>query len=461
MAQISYIKYTDVLEARRYDAEYFKPEYLEIEKKILKLNNRPIGKIISLLTDYHANGSYQTLNEHVKLLDKKDYALMIRTVDFETDDYETNSKYLSESSYNFLEKTKMFGGEIVINKIGNAGRVYFLQNLDRPVSLGMNQFMIKTSENINNYYLYIYLISYYGKKLLERRITGAVPLSIDKQSVKNVIVPILPQSFQLQIEQIVKSSHQKQTGAKQLYREAGQLLLAELGLLYYQVKHSLWFTTTKNEVSEAHRYDSEYFQPKYAEIIKRIEKYDGGWDFAGEIVKWKKGVEVGTEAYTETGKDFVRVSDFSIYGTSESNRKISDEAFERLKKNYQPKQGEILFTKDGTIGLSYVLKEDIQGVLSGAFLRLTLKEKYKNFEKECLSLIFSSILCKMQVEKLSGGALIAHLKPSDFETFKIPLIKQSVQKQIAEKIQESYRLRKESKNLLEEAKRKIEEEIEK
>ena len=65
------------------------------------------------------------------------------------------------------------------------------------------------------------------------------------------------------------------------------------------------------------------------------------------------------------------------------------------------------------------------------------------------------------LEKLSGGALIAHLKPSDFETFKIPLIKQQVQKQIAEKIQESHKLRKESKELLEEAKRKVEEEIEK
>lgn len=461
MPQISYIKYADIKEARRYDAEYFKPEYLEIEKKIFKLNNKPIGKIISLLTDYHANGSYQTLNEHVKLLDEKNYALMVRTVDFETDNYETDSKYLSESSYNFLEKTKMFGGEIVINKIGNAGRVYFLQNLDRPVSLGMNQFMIRTSENINNYYLYIYLISYYGKKLLERRITGAVPLSIDKQSVKNVIVPILPQSFQLQIEQIVKLAHQKQTQSKQLYREAEELLLRELGLLDYQVKHSLTFSTTKKEVEQAKRYDSEYFQPKYAEIIKKIEKYEGGFDVVGEMVKWKKGIEVGTEAYTETGKDFVRVSDFSIYGISESNRKISDDAFGELKKNYQSKQDEILFTKDGTIGISYVLKENIQGVLSGAFLRLTLKEKYQNFEKECLALILNSILCKMQVEKLSGGALIAHLKPSDFETFKIPLIKQSIQKQIAEKIQESHKLRKESKELLEEAKRKVEEEIEK
>lgn len=67
----------------------------------------------------------------------------------------------------------------------------------------------------------------------------------------------------------------------------------------------------------------------------------------------------------------------------------------------------------------------------------------------------------MQVEKLSGGAIIAHLKPSDFEKFKIPFIKPQIQKQIVKKIQESHKLRKESKELLEEAKRKVEEKIEK
>jgi len=152
MAQISIIKKSDILEARRFDAEYFKPEYLEIERNILRVKHKPIEKIISILTDNHANGSYQILNEHVNLLDKEDYALMVRTIDFETNDFENNSKFLSKSSYNFLSKTKMFGGEIVINKIGNAGKVYFLPNLDRPVSLGMNQFMIRTNSEINNYY---------------------------------------------------------------------------------------------------------------------------------------------------------------------------------------------------------------------------------------------------------------------------------------------------------------------
>jgi len=47
------------------------------------------------------------------------------------------------------------------------------------------------------------------------------------------------------------------------------------------------------------------------------------------------------------------------------------------------------------------------------------------------------------------------------EKIKIPLIDQQIQKQIAEKIKESHKLRKESKILLEKAKKMVEDEIEK
>ena len=108
--------------------------------------------------------------------------------------------------------------------------------------------------------------------------------------------------------------------------------------------------------------------------------------------------------------------------------------------------------------ISIIKKSDIQE--ARRFDAEVFKPEYLEIEKECLSLIFNSIISKMQVEKLSGGAIIAHLKPSDFEKFKISFIKSQIQKQIAEKIKESHKLKKESKELLEEARRRVEEEIE-
>jgi restriction endonuclease S subunit len=60
-----------------------------------------------------------------------------------------------------------------------------------------------------------------------------------------------------------------------------------------------------------------------------------------------------------------------------------------------------------------------------------------------------------------SGIAQPYIYAKNLRKFKIPLIKPQIQKQIAEKIQESHKLRKESKELLFDAKRKVEEEIEK
>ena len=396
MPQISYISIKDIKEARRYDAEYFKPEYLEIENKLNTL------KHFYLLKKEVVSGPFGSTLTSEEYLKEGVYLIRVQDIKgrffLETE----NMICISEESNNKIKNSELGIGDLVVSKVGNTiGLIARIDETMKRANVSENNIGIKLKkyDEEMKYFILAFLNSKYGQNQILRRISGNAQPKLNVYNFTELKIPKFSQSFQLQIEEIVKSAHQKQALSKQLYKEAEHLLLTELGLVNYEVKHKLWFTTTKKQIEEAHRYDSEYFQPKYAEIIKKIENYEGGWDFADEMVKWKKGIEVGTEAYTETGKDFIRVSDFSIYGISEANRKISDEAFEELKKNFQPKQGDILFTKDGTIGISYVLKEDIKGVLSGAFLRLTLKEKYKNFEKECLSLIFNSILCKMQVSK--------------------------------------------------------------
>ena len=51
-----------------------------------------LGEILELITDYHSNGSYETLKENVELLDQKDFAIMIRTTNFEQNDFSENQK---------------------------------------------------------------------------------------------------------------------------------------------------------------------------------------------------------------------------------------------------------------------------------------------------------------------------------------------------------------------------------
>ena len=461
MAQISIIQNSDILDADRFDAEFFKADLIALQQSIDSFGSMTITELQCVLD---CSAFYPSITEEYNFDAVGIPFLRVNEIQKGLVRITEETAFLPEKIINkYSSNIKLaLPGDIIIAKGGNSlAKVGLLTDSYKYYSVCRDLIIIRTKNiiNIDSYYLWLFLHGKVGQKIMLRTAsqTGQPHLTI--QSIKDLSVPINTKNKKTS-KIAFDISIQKQLKSKQLHKKAEMLLLEELGLLNYKPKHYVFFETTCKKVIQTKRIDAEYFQPKYEKIIERIENYSGGFDFVKKIINWKKSIEVGTNAYTNEGKGFIRVSDFSVFGIEDTTKKISDDLFEEIKDKFQPQKGEILFTKDGTIGISSVVKKDYEGVLSGAFLRLTLKKNYQHHEKECLALIFNSILCKLQVKQLSGGAIIAHLKPSDFEKFRIPLIKLEIQKQITEKIHESYKLKKESKEILEEAKRKVEEEIE-
>ena len=172
----------------------------------------------------------------------------------------------------------------------------------------------------------------------------------------------------------------------------------------------------------------------------------------------KKGFEPGSEAYQEEGKLFIRVSSLSKFGVDDKDQKyLNDELYQQLKKDFEPQMGEVLLTKDASPGVAYVVKEPIEGIISGGILRLKAKD---NLDVEYLALCIDSIVGKMQAERDAGGSVIAHWKPEQIKNILIPVLPKETQQKIAELVRKSHEARKKSKELLEEAKRKVETSIE-
>ena len=148
-----------------------------------------LGEIVSFLTDYHANGSYEVLKEHVELKETEDYACMIRATNFEKNNFYDLFVYISEEAYEFLEKSKLYGNEILIGKIGNAGSVYLMPKLDKPASLAMNLFALRFDEKlVNPNYIYMFLNSSLGEANIQKYVRGVATKSIDKKSVRSVFI---------------------------------------------------------------------------------------------------------------------------------------------------------------------------------------------------------------------------------------------------------------------------------
>ncbi|MHA2762769.1 restriction endonuclease subunit S [Vibrio harveyi] len=169
---------------------------------------RAIGTTFDLLTDYHANGSYEVLQENVTLLNEG-YALMVRTTDLEKNNFTDGVNYISEHAYEFLTKTKVFGNELIVNKIGSAGKVYLMPVLNRPVSLAMNQFMIRFNEELaSSVFMYYLLTSKGGTQAIQKKVKGAVTKTIRKDALREIALPIPPKDKQDEFSQFIEQ-HKK------------------------------------------------------------------------------------------------------------------------------------------------------------------------------------------------------------------------------------------------------------
>ena len=90
---------------------------------------------------------------------------------------------------------------------------------------------------------------------------------------------------------------------------------------------------------------------------------------------------------------------------------------------------------------------------------MTVKDK-RTVLPDYLTLVLNSNIVQMQAERDSNGAIIQHWKPSEIENVVVPVLEMEQQKKIVELVQKSFALRKQSKQLLEDAKSAVEMAIE-
>ena len=165
----------------------------------------------------------------------------------------------------------------------------------------------------------------------------------------------------------------------------------------------------------------------------------------------QKSIEPGSDYYLKEGVPFVRVADLTKFGVIEPSIYLDKDIF---KEVIRPKQDTILMSKDGSIGIAYKVEKDEDFITSGAILHLQIIND--SILPDYLTLVLNSKIVQMQAERDSGGSIIQHWKPSEISNVVIPILPMEKQLEISQLVQESFRLRSESKRLLNVAKTAVE-----
>ncbi|MFA0542970.1 restriction endonuclease subunit S [Vibrio sp. 10N.222.52.B7] len=185
-------------------------------------NKFKLGELLEVLTDYHANGAYKKLKENVELLDSPDYAVMIRTTNFEQSNFSDSLKFITKHAYDFLAKSKVYPNDIIMNKIANAGSSYLMPDLGRPVSLAMNLFLLRVdAEKVNPRYLYLFLKI--NEAYVKSFANGSVTKTITKEAVRNLDIELPSRLIQDKIVKQFSDINEKITINSQINQTLEQI----------------------------------------------------------------------------------------------------------------------------------------------------------------------------------------------------------------------------------------------
>lgn len=457
------VKFSDLFidnEKFRIDDEFFMKKYICAYQQIKSNSHFILENEISVLTDFHANGSYETIAENFSLLDSVDYAYMVRTTDLETNNFTQDVKYISEQSYNFLSKSKVFGGELLINKIGTPGKCYLMPNLNKPVSLGMNLFLLRLKENslLNEKFLYVFFNTEIGKNIINRKVNGTVPLTIDKMAIKSLFIPKLGNNIMGEVANLVDLKFDLDNQSKQKYAEAETLLLKNLGLQNFQpTNQSVNIKALKDSFLQTGRLDAEFYQPIYEQLESNIKNYPNGFEKLEYFIdNYSTGYPYQSETYTNNGIPLIRINNINSGRLDMSNSVCIPNSDIDLSIKDVANENDVLISMSGTIGNSCVIPKGLKAVVNQRIMRITPK----NIQVEILPLILNSLIGKLQLERIGTGGVQTNISSNDIKEIYIPKIDEKTQTQIANYVRQSNELQEQAKQLLAQAKQSVETEIE-
>ena len=158
-----------------------------------------------VVTDYVANGSFQSLRENVKYLDEEGYAAMIRLVDYNSQ-WKAPLLYTTKESFDFLSKSRLRPGDVVISNVGaNAGTVFRAPDLGLPMTLAPNAVACfpKDERVITRDFIYFYFSSILGQWGISSIIGGSAQPKFNKTDFRSLEISLPPIAEQKAIAHIL------------------------------------------------------------------------------------------------------------------------------------------------------------------------------------------------------------------------------------------------------------------
>lgn len=443
--EIAEVNYNDIktTELIRLESEFYTATSFDL------INSFTGDEII----DFVQYGTSKELNE-----EKLGYPIL-RLNEFDSSFISEPSKYCSIIDKNTYESLKLTKNDVLICRTnGNpkyVGKSAIVPN-DYEYAYASYLFKIRPKkELINSSTLVSYLNSKYGRVEIEKYSMASNQVNFSPAKFRQLRIPKFNSKINDIIEQLTYKAFDNLKQSQQFYTQAENLLLETLGLKGFKPsQEKVNIKSFKDSFLSSGRLDAEYYQPKYEDYMSLIKKYHNGFEILNDACHLK-----GNNFNPENKKEYKYIELSNIGKSGDINgctNSIGEELPSRARRKVN--KGDVVISSiEGSLESCAIITDDYDNSICSTGFYVINSE---SINAQTLLVLFKSVPMQNILKQNCSGTILTAINKDEFLNIPLPIIDIKIQQQISNKIEESFRLKKQSEQLLELAKTAVEKAIE-
>lgn len=340
--------------------------------------------------------------------------------------------YISKLTQTNIDALRVKKGQILMTCSGTIGKVSFVSNTLDNLVFSHDLLRITCADIIDQGYVYTYLKSNIGNKILLTNSYGAVITHIEPEHLASVPIPNAPKEIKEKINDLIVRSYGLRDESNDLIDEATKLLIDELHLPsinqfdvndYRKNAPVETFSVKLSELNGSA--DASYHIPLTNALVEHIKKYAGEVTTVGDPTISAKVVLPGRfkRIYVDEGNGRILFGGKQIGELDPSGKKyLSNTKHEkRITEQLEMSENMTLITRSGTIGkVALVPKHWEHWVASEHIIRIIpASEDIAGY----LNIFLASEYGYQLITRFTCGSVVDEIDDNHVRQIVVPLLK--------------------------------------
>jgi restriction endonuclease S subunit len=434
-------------------------------ERTLRIDSEFYSKENLLIEDFIKKNKYSKLTELVKVSDGNHMSISEKFIDSGIPYYRgqdihsffiegANPNCIDIDTFNLpvMKRSHLQKGDVLLSIVGTIGKLG-LVTTDNKATCSCKLAILRPSKIIAEF-LSVFLASKYGQNQIQKFKRGALQMGLILEDFDQLLVPFFNDTFQAQIETLIKNAHSKLEQSKSTYTQAETLLLDTLGLADFSPStEKVNIKSFKDSFVAKGRLDAEYFYPAKESALDFLEAMPG--QAVGDLFFSVRNLWQPEKAVADEKVRNYDLTDALSPFLDNTKELATKETISSTKKRLQT--GDLVVSRlRSYLKEIAVVMEGNDAPMVGSTEFIVLRPKQKILSVESLLVYLRSTLPQLILKWSQDGSNHPRFDEKELLNLRIPDAILAHEKEVKGLVERATAARRQSHSLLEVAKRAVE-----